>query len=68
MKVSEDDLAWLYPGRDDLEIAKEWVANEVGGFNGEIKKAIELAVEDRKQRIFANHGRVASLGIPLKNI
>lgn len=45
----------------------EWVANEVGAFNGEIKKAIELAVEDRKQRILANHGRVASLGIPLKN-
>ena len=29
VKVSEDDLAWLYPERDDLEIAKEWVAQEV---------------------------------------
>ena len=29
VKVSEDDLAWLYPGRNDLEIAKEWVANDV---------------------------------------
>ena len=29
VKVSEDDLAWLYPDRDDVEIAKEWVANDV---------------------------------------
>ena len=29
VKVSEDDLAWLYPDRDDLEVAKEWVAGDV---------------------------------------
>ena len=29
VKVSEDDIAWLYPDRDDVEIAKEWIANDV---------------------------------------
>lgn len=44
-----------------------WVANEVNAFNAEIEKAIGLAIDDRKRRILSNHGRVASLGIPLKN-
>jgi len=26
VKVSDEDLAWLYPGRDDEEIAGEWLA------------------------------------------
>jgi fructokinase len=29
VKVSEDDIAWLYPDRDDIEVAKEWVAGDV---------------------------------------
>ena len=29
VKVSEDDIAWLYPDRDDVEIAKEWIAGDV---------------------------------------
>ena len=29
VKVSEDDIAWLYPDRDDVEVAKEWVAGDV---------------------------------------
>jgi fructokinase len=29
VKVSEDDIAWLYPGQDDVEIAKNWVAGDV---------------------------------------
>ena len=29
VKVSEDDIAWLYPNEDDIEIAKEWVRNGV---------------------------------------
>ncbi len=44
-----------------------WVANEVNAFNAEIEKAIGLTIDDRKRRILSNHGRVASLGIPLKN-
>ena len=27
IKVSDDDLAWLYPDRNELDIAKEWVAD-----------------------------------------
>ena len=29
VKVSEDDLTWLYPGEDHVEIAKRWIANDV---------------------------------------
>ncbi len=29
VKVSEDDLIWLYPGQDHVEIAKRWIANDV---------------------------------------
>ena len=29
VKVSEDDIAWLYPDRNDIEVAKEWVAGDV---------------------------------------
>ena len=29
VKVSEDDLTWLYPGQDHVEIAKRWIANDV---------------------------------------
>ena len=29
VKVSEDDLNWLYPGEDHLEVAKRWIANDV---------------------------------------
>ena len=29
VKVSEDDLSWLYPGEDHVEIAKRWIADDV---------------------------------------
>jgi fructokinase len=29
VKVSEYDIAWLYPGEDDVEIAKKWVDGDV---------------------------------------
>ena len=29
VKVSDDDLAWLYPGEDPIEIAKRWVDSGV---------------------------------------
>lgn len=29
VKVSEDDLTWLYPGQDHVEIAKRWIADDV---------------------------------------
>jgi fructokinase len=27
IKVSDDDLAWLYPDRNELDIAKDWIAD-----------------------------------------
>lgn len=29
VKVSDDDLAWLYPGKDPIEIAKTWILSGV---------------------------------------
>jgi fructokinase len=29
VKVSEDDIAWLYPGQNDLEVAKSWIEKGV---------------------------------------
>lgn len=29
VKVSEDDIAWLYPDRDDVEVAKSWLSDDV---------------------------------------
>ena len=29
VKVSEDDIAWLYPDRDDVEVAKSWLNDDV---------------------------------------
>ena len=29
VKVSDDDLTWLYPGEDHIEIAKRWIAGDV---------------------------------------
>lgn len=26
IKLSEDDLAWLYPGEDEIELAQKWIA------------------------------------------
>jgi fructokinase len=29
VKVSEEDLAWLYPGQDDIAVVKRWIENGV---------------------------------------
>jgi fructokinase len=29
VKVSEEDLAWLYPGQDDIAVVKGWIENGV---------------------------------------
>jgi hypothetical protein len=43
-----------------------WVQNDVDGFNRSLEGCAYAAIENRRQRILANQGRVASLGIPLK--
>lgn len=30
IKVSDDDLAWLYPGRDLIDLANQWISQGVG--------------------------------------
>ncbi|MDH6329494.1 hypothetical protein M2299_000294 [Stenotrophomonas sp. 1278] len=43
-----------------------WVSNDVAGYNRGIYALGEASIKRRKQRLLANQGRVAALGIPLK--
>lgn len=43
-----------------------WVQTDVDGFNQDLEQNANSAIENRRQRILTNQGRVASLGIPLK--
>ncbi len=54
--------------RDLAEIEKHlgWISRDVAGYNNGIRAVAEKAIQKRKQRLFANQGRVAALGIPLK--
>lgn len=44
-----------------------WVKNDLDGFNQSLRNSAEKTIASRRERILANQGRVASLGIPLKN-
>lgn len=43
-----------------------WVRRDVDGFNRSVLAEAQQAIEQRRQRLLANQGRVAGLGIPLK--
>jgi len=43
-----------------------WIRNDLAGFNASLPGAATQAVSDRRQRVLANQGRAAALGIPLK--
>lgn len=45
----------------------EWIKNDLNTFNGSLKSAVDQTISTRRQRILSNQGRIASLGIPLKN-
>ena len=51
---------------DEIEKCLNWTRNDVKGFNATLSRTINSSIEGRRQRIFANQQRVASLGIPLK--
>lgn len=44
-----------------------WVRTDADNFNRSLPAVAAQAVADRRQRILANQGRVAALGIPLKS-
>lgn len=50
----------------DVDEHLSWIRNDLAGFNGSLPAAAEQAVGARRQRVLANQGRAASLGIPLK--
>lgn len=44
-----------------------WVTNDINGFNKRLPQLAGQTISERRNRILANQGRIASLGIPLKN-
>lgn len=51
---------------DAVEEHLGWIRNDLSGFNAGLPGTAAQAVSDRRQRVLANQGRAAALGIPLK--
>lgn len=52
---------------NDIDQHLGWVRADVNGFNQGLVAEADRAIASRRERILANQGRAASLGIPLKN-
>lgn len=52
---------------NDIEQHLGWVRTDVNGFMQGLAGEADRAIVSRRERILANQGRAASLGIPLKN-
>lgn len=52
---------------NDIDQHLGWVRADVNGFNQGLAAETDRAIASRRERILANQGRAASLGIPLKN-
>lgn len=65
------------PGRDirqeademlgRIEQHLEWMRRDLSAFDQDLTNEAERTIAARRERIFANQGRIASLGIPLKS-
>jgi hypothetical protein len=51
---------------DEIDRHLGWTRDDINGFNQGIAGEAERAVTSRRERILANQGRAATLGIPLK--
>jgi len=51
---------------NDIEKYLSWIRNDLNGFKQTLSSEAERTIAARRERILANQGRVASLGIPLK--
>jgi hypothetical protein len=51
---------------DDIERHLSWTRSDLSGFNQPLTAEVQAAITKRRERILANQGRVASLGIPVK--
>jgi hypothetical protein len=52
---------------NDIDQHIGWVTNDINGFNQRLPQLAGQTISERRNRILANQGRIASLGIPLKN-
>lgn len=52
---------------NDIDQHLTWIRNDVNGFMQGLAGEADRAIASRRERILANQGRAASLGIPLKN-
>lgn len=50
----------------EIEKHLDWVRNDLSGYNNSIRAIAETAIQKRRERLLANQGRLAALGIPLK--
>jgi hypothetical protein len=51
---------------NDIDQYLGWVRAQVSALNNELPAVAATAIEQRRQRLLANQGRAASLGIPIK--
>jgi hypothetical protein len=51
---------------NEIDQHLQWIRSDLAGFNSTLQSTAETTVAARRERILANQGRVASLGIPLK--
>jgi hypothetical protein len=51
---------------NDIEQYLGWLTAQVSALNNELPTVAATAIEQRRQRLLANQGRTASLGIPVK--
>ncbi|MGZ3159892.1 MAG: hypothetical protein ACXU7H_12460, partial [Burkholderiaceae bacterium] len=52
---------------NDIDQHIGWVTNDINGFNQRLPQLADHTISERRNRILANQGRIASLGIPLKS-
>lgn len=51
---------------NEIEQHLGWIQNDLNGYNVTLRGAAETAIKSRRDRLLANQGRVAALGIPIK--
>ncbi|MGH7558894.1 MAG: hypothetical protein ACREMD_14140 [Gemmatimonadota bacterium] len=51
---------------NEIEQHLTWIRNDLAGYNSSLPGAADAAISGRRERLLANRGRVAALGIPLK--
>ncbi len=51
---------------NEIDQHLSWIHNDLAGYNSSLPATAESAISSRRERLLANQGRVAALGIPLK--